>query len=322
MAIDNNNPDTSKTYVWAVAVFAARESASELLLTIKAVIASANKHTVVDIMVNGNVQLALEVSELLKCTQLATPLLKIRVWSIALGDKAHAWNQYVHHVCPSAKLYFFVDGYVHLKSDALRLLDDGLAAHPESLAGTGVPTTGRTAMGLRQQMLAEGGIHGNLFVLKAQTMHMLRQIHFNLPLGIYRTDPTLGAALAFGLDPSKHQWDIKNRVFVHPQATWTTSEKKWWRYAELKSQFKRVLRQGQGALENKAVENFLAVQKHPPELLPRTAAELVLGWVKNNPLKANAVLWRAPLSRLALKKFHEPRDWTNADVSPQLISTV
>lgn len=309
-------------HAWAVAVFAARENAETLAATLRSIVNAACKPTVIDVMVNGNPGLATHLISHIKLINKCSAMATVRLWVVHLGDKAHAWNQYVHHVCPGANLYFFVDGYVCLEPDALQLLDDGLAANHESLAGTGVPSTGRTAVSLRQQMLAEGGIHGNLFVLKAQTLHTLQQRHFNLPLGIYRTDPTLGAALAFGLDPSTHAWDIKARVFVHPQATWTTSEKKWWRYAELKSQFKRMLRQGQGILENKAVENFLAVQKHSPEQLPRTAAELVLAWVKNNPREATAVLWGAPLSRLALQKFREPRDWSSANISPQLISTV
>lgn len=320
MTTDNQNA-TPSSYVWAVAVFASRECASELLLTINAIVAASNQRTVIDIMVNGNPTLAKETARLLVDTNLSTAGLAIRVWSIALGDKAHAWNQYVHHVCPSAGLYFFVDGYVHLMRDALQLLDDGLEAHPSALGGTGVPTTGRTAAALRQQMLTEGGIHGNLFALKAPTMQVLRQKKFCLPLGIYRTDPTLGAALAFGLDPTQYEWDIKSRVFVHPQVTWTTIEKKWWRYAEIKSQFKRILRQGQGVLENKAVENFLAVQKRAPEQLPRTAAELVLGWVKQYPAEAAAAMWRAPLSRLALDKFRDKRDWSCAAEPPVLVST-
>ncbi len=322
MTTDTHNATMPTSYVWAIAVFAARENACELLLTINTIVAASNQRTVIDIMVNGNPSLAKETARLLVETNLSTAGLAVRVWSVTLGDKAHAWNQYVHHVCPSAGLYFFVDGYVHLMRDALQLLDDGLTAHPNALGGTGVPTTGRTAAALRHQMLASGGMHGNLFALKAQTMQALRGKNFNLPLGIYRTDSTLGASLAFGLDPSKYEWDIKSRVLVHPQVTWTTSEKKWWRFAEIKSQFKRMLRQGQGILENKSVENFLSVQKRAPEQLPRTAAELVLGWVKQYPAEAASVMRRAPLSRLALDKFRDKRDWSCADELPVLVTTV
>lgn len=322
MKNDELTSGTPLHFEWAVAIFAARESASELILTVDSVIFAALKSTIINVLVNGNDALAKDISEMLRPYQTTGSRSTIRVWTIALGDKAHAWNQYVHHVHPNARVHFFVDGYVCLSPDALGLLDDGLTARPDSLGGTGVPTSGRTASRLRQQMLSQGGMHGNLFALKAQTMHSLRQMHFRLPLGLYRTDSTLGAALAFGLNPSKYEWDIKTRVYVHPEVTWTTSKKKWWRYAEVKSQFKRILRQGQGVLENRAVENFLAFQKHSPEQLPRTAAELVLDWINSHPKEARSLFWQAPLSRLALKKFHLPHDWSKADVLPQLITTV
>lgn len=318
----NQNIGTSSPFSWAVAVFAARENPGELLSTINAIIEAAVEHTVIDVMVNGNQNLATEVAKLIEVKNSSDQSVVIRVWAILLGDKAHAWNQYVHHVWPGAKLSFFVDGYVRVQPNAFKLLETGLSSAPRSLGGTGVPMTGRTSSLLRKQMLTEGGIHGNFFALKEHVMKQLRQRKFNLPLGIYRTDATLGASLAFGLDPSQHQWDLKGRIFVHPEVTWTTNEKKWWRYSEVKSQFKRILRQAQGVLENHAIKNHLADQKLAPELLPRTAAELVVRWVKCYPDEARKALWKSPLSRLALKRFHEPRDWSDAELAPQLISTI
>lgn len=319
MAIENQNAGRASAFSWAVAVFAARETPHELRSTLDAIVEAANAATVIDVMVNGNAALAAAIAQWLGAGKRGAGPAVVRVWSIALGDKAHAWNQYVHAVWPGAPLSFFVDGYVRLKPDALALLAAGMAASPGALGGTGVPTSGRTAAKLRQHMLAEGGMHGNLFVLTEAVMERLRQSRFHLPLGIYRTDSTLGAALAFGLDPSQYPWDIKNRVFVHPDASWTTEERKWWRYAEVKSQLKRLLRQSQGVLENLAVEDFLAHRKLAPADLPRTASELVLEWVERCPDKAGATLSRSPLSRIALKKFRAPRDWSAAEEAPALI---
>ena len=321
-----NNAQTSRTsnsFDWAVAVFAAREASDELLLTINAVKdAAAQCPAVIDVLVNGNQRLANDISELLTRQKSLTSSSVVRVWSIVLGDKAHAWNQYVHRVWPGAKMSFFVDGYVRLNADALRLLDEGVTAHPCALGGTGTPTTGRTAENLRQQMVTEGGLHGNFFALTQATMNQLRECNVHLPLGLYRTDSTLGAALAFGLDPSRCKWDLKGRIFVHPAVTWTTDERKWWCYAEVKSQFKRTLRQAQGVLENRAVRNFMVLQKLPLQKLPRTASALVLDWAENYPTEAGAVFWKNPLSRVALTKFKQPRDWSGAAQSPQLVSVI
>lgn len=323
MNIDTRTIHIEKPFTWAVAVFASRENPSQLLSTINAIkAADENERTLIDIMVNGNPQLASDISKLLRVSKSSTSSLVIRVWSISLGDKAHAWNQYVHQVWPGARCSFFVDGYVRVEPSALRLLDDGLTSCPGSLGGTGAPTTGRTAANSRRHLLAEGGLQGNLFALKKDTMNQLRQRKFNLPLGIYRTDSTLGAALAFGLDPSRHEWDLKGRIFVHPEVTWTTDERKWWHYAEIKSQFRRILRQAQGVLENKAVQNCLAHQKMAPEKLPYTVSELVLEWMQHYPDDARLVLRKNPLSKFALKKFSKHRDWSSAMQPPQLVEVI
>lgn len=322
MEFANQNISGTAKVPWAVAIFAARETPAELLSTLHSVLEAANAGTVIDVMVNGNPPLATSIAELVGSggKPFGTKTI-VRVWSIALGDKAHAWNDYVHTVWPGTRLTFFVDGYVHLKPDALVLLSEGLAASPGALGGTGVPTSGRTAARLRERMLAEGGMHGNLFALRESVMDRLRGSGFKLPLGIYRTDSTLGAALAFGLDPSRNDWDIKNRIFVHPEASWTTEERKWWRHAEIKSQFKRILRQSQGVLENLAVQNFLAHRKLAPADFPSTASELVLEWAARCADQASATLRKSPLSRIALKKFAIPRDWSAARLAPRLVAT-
>lgn len=312
----------SRPHVWAVAVFAAREKPAELYRTVQAIDAAAAEHTVIDVMVNGNAGLATEVSRLINLGRSSNASTVIRVWSIFLGDKAHTWNQYVHHVWPGAKQTFFVDGYVRVRPDALKLLDAGMSAAPYALGGTGVPTAGRTASAAGKRMLTEGGIHGNLFALTNLVMLQLRQKKFHLPLGIYRTDGTLGAALAFGLDPSKNGWDLKRRILVHPSVSWATDEKTWWRYSEIKSQFKRILRQAQGELENCAVKDLLAGRRIAPEMLPHTASEMVLDWVRLHPNEVQGALLKNPLVWFALKKLREPRDWSAEAQLPQLISTI
>jgi len=303
---------------WATVVFASREGCDQLLLTVDAMLRAIRVPTVVDVLINGNPGLAAELASVLMSRGLTERLPVIRVWSLRLGDKANAWNHYIHHIWPGASVSFFVDGYVRVQADALKLLAEGMASDSRLLGGTGVPSMGRNAIPLREQMLKQGGIHGNLFAIKEQVVKALRLSNFKLPLGIYRTDPTLGAALAFGLDPAQHQWDLKGRILVHPGVTWKTDIRPWWRFGELKSQFKRTLRQAQGDLENRAVKEHLAHKRRAPEMLPRTAAELVTGWITSCPGEANAVLWQKPLTRLALRKLREPRDWSAAQDLPEL----
>ena len=311
-----NSPAGSVT--WGIAIFAARETVDDLERTLASALAASGPGTVVDILVNGNRSLADALVELLASDRFVDERKRtsVRVWFIALGDKSHAWNQYLDIIWPGSELAFFIDGYVRVQADALQLLAQGLASSPEHLAGTGVPTVGRSAQALRRQMLEHGGIHGNLFVLKRATMDRLRDIGFRLPLGLYRTDPTLGAALAFNLDPAESAWNPKGRILVHPSVSWSTRERSIWNLSDLSSQLKRLLRQGQGDLESLAVRSLFAERKQSPASLPRTAALLISEWATARPWQLAKALCRNPLAGLALRRVNSPRDWSAVSVPP------
>jgi hypothetical protein len=305
-------------FKWAVAVFSARETSTTLLQTVEAAMMASDGDTVIDVLVNGNDTLATEISSLIQAALKIGSHLTIRVWSISLGDKAHAWNEYVHRVWPGSDVVFFIDGYVRVRPNAFSLLAQGLADTPLSFGATGVPSVGSNTPELRESLLAVGGLHGNLFALKASTMSQLRSQKSRLPLGIYRTDSTLGAALAFGLDPANNKWDYK-RILVLSEVTWETDERRWWRYSEIKSQVKRVLRQAQGTLENAAVRDFMARRRTPLNKLPRTIVEVIADWIDKNPVESHKLLRRSPMRIWAWKRLCAARDWSNADVDPKLM---
>jgi len=140
-----------------------------------------------------------------------------------------------------------------------------------------------------------------------------------LALGIYRTDSTLGAVLKFNLDPAHNDWD-PTRIVVNQEASWSTRKRNWWRFSDLKNQAKRILRQAQGSLENRAVRQHLAIRRASPADLPETATELVMDWVANCPDEARKISRRNFFRyQYALKKFRQPRNWEAADVLPRLV---
>lgn len=318
-AIDTAQPLAGFRPDWAIVIFASQETAETLLSTIIAAAKAARYFSVIDVVVNGNSTLVTLIVDHIKRYAFWESTV-VRIWWIELADKAHAWNSYVHQIWPGGKLTFFIDGYARVCPDALELLEISLSSSLYSLAGSGVPTSGRTAAALRAQMLQQGGIHGNLYVLKEYTMNELRRKNFNLPLGVYRTDPTLGAVLAFGLDPSKHHWDSRKYIYIHPYATWTVDDKIWWKYSNIASQIKRKLRQAQGILEVHAVRNFLAREKRPPEQLPRTVEELVFEWMRLRSREAMRLLFTRPLTWLAIQRLRKPKDWTVAIKPPKLLA--
>ncbi len=310
------------TPLWSVAIFAARETPDELLETLRSVISAAADPTKIDILVNGNPTLATSFRELLLNEQLFQMDAQdhtYRIWDIKQGGKGHAWNQYIHAIWTGAEITFFVDGYVRPKSDAFYKLTSRLRDRPEALAGTGTPSKGRTAEKVRKKLLSEGGIHGNLFALSRHTIEVLKKENFALALGLYSFDTVLGAILGYGLDPKTNQWDARKRIIVAPDVTWLTEEKRWWNPSDVKTQLKRYLNIAQRVLEREATKYYLQKRKLPIGNLPKHVDEYVLTWMSDCPEHAKKILWRYPLSRLALRRIARPTDWSMADQAPELI---
>lgn len=299
---------------WAIAIFTARETPETLAETIAAVeVACAGVPTTIDIVVNGNRILA----ETIAATIERSADSSLRVWSVALADKALAWNQYIETIAPVSDLAFFVDGYVRIAPDSLRLIDDALASDSEAWAASGMPMVGRSAKRLRGRMQTEGGLHGNFYALRGSVVALLRSRGVRLPLAIYRNDSLLGAIMCFSADPSAHGWNAK-RIAIVASASWTNETLRWTRWSSIVTQWKRVQRQAQGVLENAAVRQHLALDRLLPETLPRTAAELVARWRAAHPDEALALL-RHPLRRRAARELALRRDWSLAERAPELL---
>ena len=303
---------------WAIVVFAARETADVLWQSVQAARRAGQGRAHIDVLVNGNPSLA---NELVACMERALPVLDapiVNIWSIDAGDKANAWNQYIHCIWSGQSLAFFIDGYVRLNPDSVMLLGDALSARPTLLGGTGIPTTGRSAKSIRKSMTLHGGFHGNFCCVTGAVIEQIRYRRISLPFGLYRVDSLMGALLSFGLHPEKIEW-YPRHIYVHPTATWQTDAKHWWRLKDLKDYIKRVLRQSRGTLENKAVTHHFVACKRTPELLPATAASLVLSWATACPAQIKALCKRRPLVKRALAQIQQPPPFLAAQVEAVLV---
>ncbi len=306
------------TFEYSVAIFTARETPATLEQCIRATVEASNdSRVIVNILVNGNRTLADDAVKMINRIKLPDGIC-IRVWFIQLGDKAHAWNEYLFHIAPSVPHHFFVDGYVMVRPDAYERIRLELEKCPSANAASGVPSIGRSAHKLRGQMLREGGLHGNLYALPERTMEQFRLRDFRLPLGIYRNDSLIASVLCFGLDPATHQWDIK-RILVVPDATWWLRPTSTFSAMDLLTHLRRTLRQAQGRLENLAIKAHLAKRRDAPELIPRTVAELIDVWAETEPQEFKQTLRRHPSSFHALYKMRQPKNWSAAKLVPQLL---
>jgi hypothetical protein len=300
---------------WSVAIFAARETTETLARCIRAASAAcAGRDAVIDVLINGNAALAQAAAAM----DWDAAQGRVRVWSIAMGDKAHTWNEYLHRIWPKGATSFCIDGYAEVKPGALAAIAERMAQDSSRLGATGVPTCGRSAARLREQMLKSGGIHGNLYAVRPEAMQALREQGFRLPLGLYRTDPLLGSVLMFGLDPANNQWD-PTRIAVEAGATWDVRGLSDLTWNNLRSQVKRMVRQAQGDLESRAAREHLAVKRLAPHLFPRTVRELVHGWIEEHPQQARSLFFKRPLCLHAARKLKVERDWSAAATPPELV---
>lgn len=288
---------------WALVIFACRESLPQLRQTLAAALVSASTCAAIHVLVNGNPALANALAAELTKRQTDDAYREngpaLKVWSIPLGDKANAWNQYIHQIWAGEDIAFFIDGYVRLNVDAVELLGNAVATNPLALGGTGVPTIGRSAKALREDLIANVGYHGNFCCIKGKTLGQMRHQHIRLPVGLYRTDSLMGAILSYALDPGRHVWE-DYRIHVHPKASWQIDPARWWRLKDLQTYVRRYLRQARGSLEKAAFADHLVARLCPPSMFPDTAQELVLEWASRCRLDAKAMIQHRLFMRYAL----------------------
>ncbi|MFC4929417.1 hypothetical protein ACFPAH_02110 [Massilia sp. GCM10023247] len=279
--------------------------------------ACAGRRATIDVLINGNRALAQDCSEM--AAAITSSNCTLRIWSIDAPDKAHTWNEYVHHIWDTEGITFFIDGYARPRSDAFNVIEQHLASKPNAMAASAVPTSGRSAKRMRETMLRRGGgIHGNLYALTATSMQGVKATGFRLPLGLYRTDPLLGAALTYRLDPSNNPW-TRGSVVAVGDATWDVEGISEMSYKNAIAYFKRRLRQAQGILESQAFRDHMSIQRLPPRLLPATAQEMVNNWLASQPALARSLFLKHPLCLYAARQLRQSRDWSKTQIAPMLL---
>ena len=280
----------------------------------------------ISVMVNGNPELANDLKNKIdkkwdgfqNQSALADFESLLNVWSIPIGDKSNAWNQYIHQIWSGEEIVFFVDGYVQLLPDAIEVLGTVVAADVRALGGSGMPSMGRSAARSRQALSSESGLHGNFCCIKGTVLRRMVERQINLPIGLYRGDSFFGAILCYDLDPQSNIWE-DFRIAVVSTASWHIVAKHWWRWGDIRDYFKRLLRQVRGDLEKRALRESLTFRRIRPELLPANARELVLDWTLRCPDDwASASLGR-PMALVAFWKIQRDEPVSGIGLKPRLV---
>jgi len=198
----------------------------------------------------------------------------VHLVSIALGDKANAWNVFVHEVAPRADTpCFFIDGDVRAIPGALDVMAEALAQHPEANGVSALPQSGRGVAAFQRDMLRDNGVAGNLYGLRGSFVERIREQAIKMPVGVIGEDALMGAMLKWDLRGDT-RWD-NSRVVVAREAGFEFDSVSPWLPREWKKYFRRRVRYSVRGFQNRMLgqaiqpAGFLALPHHVRELYSR-----------------------------------------------------
>lgn len=207
----------------------------------------------------------------------------VQLVSIALGDKANAWNVFVHEVAPQgAARYFFIDGDVRATPGALDALDQALEREPGANGASALPCSGRGVEAFRRDMLTDHGVAGNLYGLRGDFVERIRSRAIRMPIGTIGEDALMGAMLKWDLR-GDIRWD-DCKVAVAETAGFEFDSVSPWLPREWKKYFRRRVRYSVRGYQNRMLGRaiqpggFEALPQHVRDLYPRYPELLTLGW--------------------------------------------
>lgn len=207
----------------------------------------------------------------------------VHLVSITLGDKANAWNVFVHEIAPpGAAQYFFIDGDVRAVPGALDAMAQALALHPQANGASALPKSGRGIAAFQRDMLENHGVAGNLYGLRGTFVERIRTQGIRMPIGTIGEDALMGAMLKWDLRGDT-RWD-NSKVVVAPEAGFEFDSVSPWLPREWKKYFRRRVRYSIRGYQNKILgravqpDGFAALPKHVADLYPRYPEILKLEW--------------------------------------------
>lgn len=201
--------------------------------------------------------------------------------TIELGDKANAWNVFVHDQHPEAGLYCFTDGDCEVAPDALNALESATHQHPDANAVAGVPDQA-SSLSIRNGMLASGGLAGGLYALTASFVQRIREQQVRLPIGLIGDDSLVGALAYWNLNP-QGPWDL-TRVVVCAGAEFSFTRLSMLSPRDMRLYYRRktryALRDLQTSLLKGPIEaqGLTVIPAHVEELYTRYGRQLKLRW--------------------------------------------
>lgn len=241
---------TDLTQAWPVAVFAHNEARNIVACLDSLQVASAHP---IECHVLANA-CSDRTEELVRAYAARHP--NVHLVSIALGDKANAWNVFVHDVAPhGASNCFFMDGDVRATPGALDAMAQALAQHPQANGVSALPKSGRGVEAFQRDMLKNNGVAGNLYGLRGTFVERIRSQSISMPIGTIGEDALMGAMLKWDLRGDT-RWD-DSKVVVAGEAGFEFDSVSPWLPREWKKYFRRRVRYSVRGYQNKMLGRFI-----------------------------------------------------------------
>ncbi len=130
------------------------------------------------ILVNGCTDDTAQVAAVLAA---ADP--RISIHELPVGDKAHAWNEYVHRIADEAAAHIFLDGDIRPSRGAIAALVQTLNAAPDADGAAALPASGRSQRKWAARLRHNHYLSGNLYALSEKALTKFRQRQLRLPFG-------------------------------------------------------------------------------------------------------------------------------------------
>ena len=268
---------TDTPHPWPVAVFAHNE-ARNIVACLDSLQAAANHPLECFVLANA-------------CTDRTEGLVReygasypnVHLVSITLGDKANAWNVFVHEIAPdTAMQYFFIDGDVRATAGAFDAMAQALSQQPQANGVSALPKSGRGVAAFQRDMLKDTGVAGNLYGLRGTFVERIRAQSIKMPIGTIGEDALMGAMLKWDLRGDT-RWD-NSKVTVAQEAGFEFDSVSPWLPREWRKYFRRRVRYSVRGYQNKMLgraiqpAGFVALPREVRDLYPRYPELLKLEW--------------------------------------------
>jgi glycosyltransferase involved in cell wall biosynthesis len=268
---------TDTSHPWQVAVFAHNE-ARNIIACLDSLQAAATHPIECHVLANA----CSDRTEAL-VREYATRHPNVHLLLITLGDKANAWNVFVHEVAlRGASHYFFIDGDVRATPGALDEMAAVLTQHPQANGVSALPKSGRGVAAFQRDMLKDNGVAGNLYGLRGAFVEHIRLQMIHMPIGTIGEDALMGAMLKWDLRGDS-RWD-NSKVVVARDAGFEFDSVSFWLPREWKKYYRRRVRYSVRGYQNKMLgraiqpAGFEALPQQVRDLYPRYPELLELEW--------------------------------------------